>query len=218
VGLRLRFGIGPLRASVPLTGGRKRKRRKPAPTGKPTFHANVRLPDGSHYTCHHAHRTQQAAVACAERYQRSTGPQARPVSRNNASPKMTKPDQWWPRAGWGTIRGLQVQSIRNGRANLRFYFVPDDGSQPQFFDLADMTPLDGMGEYARGVMRDGELQIKVDAETMRKAEQTFQGKINRMHLADRKTMFADRNSMYEDAGWSWTPDYKLVKAAPGLVN
>jgi hypothetical protein len=145
-------------------------------------------------------------------------PQARSAPRNNAGPQAAKPPQWSPRAGWGTIRGYQFQSTGNGRANLRFYFVPDDGSQPRLFDLADMAPLDGMGEYARGVMRDGELKIKVDAETMLQAEQTLHGKINLMDLVARKAMFADGNDVYEDAGWAWTPDYKLAKAAPGLLN
>jgi hypothetical protein len=61
--VRLSFGKGPLRVSVPLTSGNSRSRRK-------TWHAIARFGDGSEYKCHHNHQTEQAAVACAQKYQR----------------------------------------------------------------------------------------------------------------------------------------------------
>jgi hypothetical protein len=61
--LRLRFGVGPLRASIPLTSGRRRSRRK-------TYHAIAKFNDGSEYKCHHNHQTEQAAIACAQKYRR----------------------------------------------------------------------------------------------------------------------------------------------------
>ena len=69
MGLRLSFGIGPLRASVPLTS-RKRRRRRAAPA-RQTLHAVVTFADGSVYNCHHQHRTEQAAVECAQKYRRA---------------------------------------------------------------------------------------------------------------------------------------------------
>lgn len=74
MGLRLSFGVGPLRASVPLTSRRRRRRRRSTSARRPAaqaYHAVVKLPDGSVYTCHHQHRTQQAATECAQKYQRS---------------------------------------------------------------------------------------------------------------------------------------------------
>lgn len=74
MGLRLGFGFGPLRISVPLTSRRRRRRkrqRKQHPVTRPhapAFHGVVRFANGSVYTCHHAHRTQQAANECAAQY------------------------------------------------------------------------------------------------------------------------------------------------------
>jgi hypothetical protein len=70
--IRLRFGLGPLRASIPLTPHRSRHRRpRSAARGHaPAFHGTVRFPDGSTYTCQHAHRTQAAAAECAAKYKR----------------------------------------------------------------------------------------------------------------------------------------------------
>jgi len=103
----------------------------------------------------------------------------------------------------------------NGRADLSFYFVPDDGSKPQFFKLADTAPMGELGEYARGLMRDGNFSIKVSVETMADAERSFE-RVNSMDLPRRKAMFASGSDVYGDAGWAWTPDYRLVKVAPGL--
>lgn len=63
LGLRLSFGIGPLRASVPLISSRRRSRRK-------TYHAIAAFADGSDYRCHHKYQTEQAAIACAQKYRR----------------------------------------------------------------------------------------------------------------------------------------------------
>jgi hypothetical protein len=74
-----------------------------------------------------------------------------------------------------------------------------------------------MGEYARGIMRGKCLTIKVSAQGMAEAERIFQ-RINQMELSECKAMFADRSDVDGDAGWTWTPNYTLVKAAPGLFN
>jgi hypothetical protein len=63
MGVRLSFGKGPLRVSVPLTSGKSRSRGK-------TWHAIATFGDGSEYKCHHNHQTEQAAIACAQRYKR----------------------------------------------------------------------------------------------------------------------------------------------------
>jgi hypothetical protein len=61
MGLRLSFGIGPLRASVPLTGSRRRRSRAK------TYHGTPQLAGGGKWKCHHEHRTPEAAQACADR-------------------------------------------------------------------------------------------------------------------------------------------------------
>src|SRR5580692_5295909 len=62
MGFRLSFGKGPLRVSVPLTS-------TPRSRGK-TWHAIAKFADGSEYKCHHNHQTEQAAIACAQKYKR----------------------------------------------------------------------------------------------------------------------------------------------------
>jgi hypothetical protein len=87
MGLRLSFGLGPLRASVPLTGRRRRRRRSAARSHAPSFHGTANFADGSAYTCHHAHRTREAATECAAKYKRDLAagkpvpPRTRPRSR-----------------------------------------------------------------------------------------------------------------------------------------
>lgn len=128
-----------------------------------------------------------------------------------------KPPKWWPRAGWGTVRGYRFANRGNGRADIAFYFVPDDGSQPQLMELRNTVPLKEFGEYARGIKQGDSFTIKASAKTMAEVAQTFQ-RINQMELSKRKIMFADHNDLAGDAGWAWRPDYTLVPVAPGLLN
>jgi hypothetical protein len=83
MGIRLSFGKGPLRVSVPLTSSGSRRRRK-------TWHGTATLPDGSKYKCPHNHQTQEAATACAQRYlrQKAGAPSSRagrPAAQNPAA-------------------------------------------------------------------------------------------------------------------------------------
>jgi hypothetical protein len=72
------------------------------------------------------------------------------------------------------------------------------------------------GDYARGIFSDSTVNIKVGAETMDKAQKTFNN-INLMEPAKRALFFMDSTTdLHEQAGYAWTPEYKLVKAAPGL--
>jgi hypothetical protein len=207
MGLRLRFGIGPLRASVPLTGRRKRRRRSTASARVPTFHGITHLADGSVYTCHHAHRTEQAASECAEKY-----------SRKVTSPT-SSPPPWRPIAEWGTVRDYLSESAEGDEINFSFKFVPDDGSEPELVKLADTVRLEELGEYARGIKHAGEITIKVSAQAMHRAEHELFPGINQMELSNRKIMWAERNNpTYSNCGWAWTSDYTLVKAAPGLLD
>jgi hypothetical protein len=132
-------------------------------------------------------------------------------------PNVSKPLNWWPRAGWGTVRGYRIENSQNGRVNLSFYFIPDDGSEPQRVTLTNTAPMSELGEYARGVMQGDNFTVKVSSDSMAQAETFFQ-RINRMDLSKRKAMFADRSDIDSDAGWSWTSDYTLTKVAPGLLN
>ena len=63
MGLRLSFGVGPLRASVPLTS--RRRRRRSAPQGLQGT-GEAYLPDGRHvrFVCGHNHRSRTAALEC----------------------------------------------------------------------------------------------------------------------------------------------------------
>jgi hypothetical protein len=77
--IRLSIGVGPLRASVPLTLRRRsRSRAAVLHRGAPSFHGIARFTDGSVYTCQHAHWTAEAAAACAARYKRDVAA-GRPV-------------------------------------------------------------------------------------------------------------------------------------------
>jgi hypothetical protein len=135
---------------------------------------------------------------------------------NNFRTQVSKPPQWWPRAGWGTVRGYRVENW-DGRVDLSFQFVPDDGSEPRLVKITDTVPPEELGEYTRGIMRWDDFTIKVSAEGMAEAEHTFQ-RINQMELSKRKIMFADRSDIDGDCGWAWTSDYTLVKVAPGSFH
>lgn len=86
MGLRLSFGAGPLRASIPLTGGHRRRSR---PRGK-VWHGSMTLPNGKKWKCLHNHRTEQAAIDCANKHQRMLGPapvgRARPLRSADFKP------------------------------------------------------------------------------------------------------------------------------------
>jgi len=41
--------------------------------------------------------------------------------------------------------------------------------------------------------------------------------INRMEPAKRALLYAQASDAYEEFGCAWTSDYKLVRAAPGLM-
>ena len=139
-----------------------------------------------------------------------------PTFQNTAKPDIGKSPKWWPRGGWGTVRGYRSENRQNGRVDLSFYFVPDDGSKPRRIELTDTVPRKEIGEYARGIMQGDNFTIRVSVEGMARAESLFK-QINEMEFSKRKAMFADRSDIDGDAGWSWTSDYTLVKVAPGLL-
>jgi hypothetical protein len=126
------------------------------------------------------------------------------------------PPKWWPRSGWGTVRDYELTHGREG-IKIAFNFVPDDGGEAVPIVLTDASLITELGEYARGIMRGGNLTIKVSAEAMIRAEDTFQ-RINQMEPSKRILMFADRNDIDGDCGWAWTSDYRLVKVAPGIAE
>lgn len=87
MGVRLSFGKGPLRVSVPLTSGKPRSRRK-------TWHAIAKFADGSEYKCHHNHQTEQAAIACAQKYKRdrAAGKDVPPLTKKPRKSTLRSPD------------------------------------------------------------------------------------------------------------------------------
>lgn len=106
MGVRLSFGKGPLRVTVPLTSGRG--------LGSKSYHAIARFSDGSEYKCHHNHQTEQAAVSCAQKYRRdrTAGKAVPPLTKKPKEQKKsttTSPDR----------RGSRGQSQDELRARVR---------------------------------------------------------------------------------------------------
>lgn len=92
------------------------------------------------------------------------------------------------------------------------------GSNPVGLDLPDIA-MPEIGEYARGVMlTPGQLTIKVSAASMADADRDVFAQVNAMEPLKRAQLHEQDNDLYEDCGWAWTPDYRLVKAAPGLTR
>jgi len=105
----------------------------------------------------------------------------------------------------------------HGGTDVAFRFVPDEGGEPVPIVLHDSN-MPELGEYARATMPSGdELTIRVSAASMTEAEEMFR-RLNHMEPAQRALMYKQGDDIYEDCGWAWTPDYKLVKAAPGLID
>jgi len=88
MGVRLSFGKGPLRVSVPLTSSKSRSRGK-------TWHAIAKFGDGSEYKCHHNHQTEQAATACAQKYMRdrAAGKDVPPLTKKPRKSTSTSADR-----------------------------------------------------------------------------------------------------------------------------
>jgi hypothetical protein len=141
------------------------------------------------------------------------------ADRHVGSPSSATPPPWRPRPGWGTVRDYAVVANEHGGTDVSCRFIPDDGSEPIPCVMHDASPVAEMGEYARGIMASpGELTIRVSAASMIDAEQGMFSKINAMEPAKRAAMYTHGSDLYEECGWAWTPDYRLVKAAPGLIG
>lgn len=128
------------------------------------------------------------------------------------------PPQWQPRPGWGTIRDFEAVPNDHGGTDVRCRFVPDDGSDPVVISSPDGL-IPELGEYARGILRDSNtFTVKVPPAIMVEVEKDMSREINEMEPTKRALLYAQGNDAFEDCGWTWTPDYKLVKAAPGLIQ
>jgi len=144
---------------------------------------------------------------------------AKLAGSRSSPPSSAAPPPWRPRPGWGTVRDYAAVSNDRGGTDVSCRFVPDDGSESLPLVFRDATPMPEMGEYARGIMpsRD-QLTIKVPAAAMIDAEQSVFKEINELEPEQRARFYAQGHDLHEDCGWAWTPDYKLVKAAPGLIG
>src|SRR5258708_37759083 len=80
------------------------------------------------------------------------------------------PSAWRPRPGWGTIRDYELLCGDQGGARVSCTFIPDDGSEPVIVDSSADKPLPEVGEYARAIMPEGSLTIKVAPDSIRRAE------------------------------------------------
>jgi hypothetical protein len=111
MGVRLSFGKGPLRVSVPLVSGRPRARGK-------TWHAIATFGDGSEYKCHHNHQTEQAAAACAQKYKRdrAAGKDVPPLTKKPKRPTSTRAD---PRSNLSAKTQDELRArVRTGIENV----------------------------------------------------------------------------------------------------
>jgi hypothetical protein len=142
-----------------------------------------------------------------------------PVSQDWAQPPVHSegPALWQPRPGWGTIRDCVAVTNDHGGTDTGCRFIPDDGGEPVPIVFHDSN-MPELGEFARAIMLShDELTIRVSAASMTDAEHTFR-RLNEMEPAQRALMYKQGSDIYEECGWAWTPDYKLVRAAPGLTN
>ena len=141
-----------------------------------------------------------------------------PLAEHPAASPAAPVPSWRPRPGWGTIRGYSAAANRDGSTDVTCVFVPDDGSEAVTLTVSSARTPE-LGDYARGVMTgDGELTIKVSADTMLDAEQHTFARINALEPAERAQIYAEHNDLVEDCGWAWTTGYTLAKAAPGLTG
>ena len=122
---------------------------------------------------------------------------------------------WRPRPNWGTVRNYVERARDDGNLDITYSFVYDDGSGVKPLALSNSSRISELGEFARGILSSGHLSIKVTPHILERAEKHFE-KINALDADKREQLFLDTNDLSEDAGWAWTPDHRLVKAAPGL--
>jgi hypothetical protein len=193
VGIRLRFGAGPLRVSIPLTSRRRRRRRTRSYRRAKTYHGTATLADGTRYKCHHNHRTPQAANECAQKHVRSQ--QARKaVPPATPKPRANRVDAWRQRSrppaapnptaymqeGMALLQGLAaVNSPESARAlvyhaNIRIRAMT--GNNPshiaEFFNTFKHAAVNqGRAEVAECERAAGRAasQAQVDAATARVA-------------------------------------------------
>jgi hypothetical protein len=162
-----------------------------------------------HDGCSVRHRTPQAAQNCAAKTMRQFAP---PPPRRPVAP----PQMWYPRPGWGTVRQYQTRSAGNGLVDIEAYFAPDDGGQARYLALQGFVPGPSMGEYARGIFDGETLEIKVGADVMHELGAETSRKVNALPIEERQRLITDFSATAADAGWTITPDWYLVPAAPGL--
>jgi hypothetical protein len=124
---------------------------------------------------------------------------------------------WQAQPGWGSVRNYVEIPTEDGQLSIAFKFVFDDGSGSQPAVMSDPSRIPELAEYARGIFADDHITIKVGAEAVARAERMF-NEINLMEPAKRALLFMDSTDLHEQAGYAWTPDYKLEKAAPGLMD
>lgn len=120
MGLRLSFGVGPLRASIPLTSRRRRRRRRRSSSAPRGWQGTgeALTPDGSQvrFQCGHHHRSQSAALECVakRRAQIERGVNLHLVTRVLDSPELRQ--QRAEREEQKTRRQQERQEAARGRA------------------------------------------------------------------------------------------------------
>ncbi|MFJ5532440.1 hypothetical protein [Streptomyces sp. NPDC093261] len=133
------------------------------------------------------------------------------------------PPPWQPKPGWGTVRHFTAVKNDHGGTDVAFRFIPDDGSKPFPVTLHDCT-IPELGEYARGIWTSdpADLLIMVTPATLADLEETVFPRLNSMEPVNRALLYtetsAQGNDFVEMVGWTWTADYKVVRAAPGLMS
>jgi hypothetical protein len=128
------------------------------------------------------------------------------------------PHQWRAQPGWGTIRDYVAVTNDHGGTDIRCTFVPDDATAPISLSLRD-SHIPGLGEYARATIDPSQrLTVKVSASAMHSAERGVFRRLNEQPQPQRIEIIRKYSDVCQRYGWTPTPDYKLTKAAPGLLR
>ena len=143
------------------------------------------------------------------------------VGKRPQTASLETPTPWRTRPGWGTLRRFRTIPNEHGGLDIAFQFVPDDGSPSTPVALADSeydpSLLSSVGEFARGIMSDSHLTVKVAASSVAEMAELAQ-ELNGLSLAQRVAMYDTKADVMQDCGWAWTEEFKLVRAAPGMKD
>lgn len=125
MGIKMSFGKGPMRVSVPLTSPASGRRGK-------TWHGTTTMPDGSKYKCPHNHQTEEAATECARRHREQALKQSAPASRRPAAQNPAATDRAI-RTLLSSLAAVDSDQSAKSFADLAALQIRDlTGNEPQY--------------------------------------------------------------------------------------